>query len=40
VPYAYLLEFGHSKQAPGGIVRITAEEFQRFFTESVQEVRP
>jgi hypothetical protein len=40
VPYAYLLEFGHSKQAPGGMVRITAEEFQRFFTEAVQEVRP
>lgn len=37
VPYAYPLEFGHSKQAPGGMVRITAAEFQRFFDEAVRE---
>ena len=38
VPYAYPLEFGHSQQAPGGMVRITAAEFQRLFDESVREV--
>jgi|GEM_PF-68473 len=38
VPYAYPLEMGHSTQAPGGIVRITAAEFQRFFEEAVKEV--
>lgn len=38
VPYAYPLEMGHSTQAPGGIVRITAAEFQRFFEEAVREV--
>ena len=38
VPYAYPLEFGHSQQAPGGMVRVTAAEFQRLFDESVREV--
>lgn len=38
VPYAYPLEFGHSQQAPGGMVRLTAAEFQRLFDESVREV--
>ncbi|MCE1987216.1 hypothetical protein LWT11_04770 [Enterobacter roggenkampii] len=38
VPYAYPLEMGHSTQAPGGMVRITAAEFQRFFEEAVREV--
>ncbi len=38
VPYAYRLEMGHSSQAPGGMVRITAVEFQRFFEEAVREV--
>lgn len=39
VPYAYRLEMGHSKQAPGGMVRITAAEFQQFFSEAVSEVK-
>jgi hypothetical protein len=39
VPYAYRLEMGHSSQAPGGMVRITAAEFQRFFSEAVSEVK-
>ena len=39
VPYAYPLEMGHSSQAPGGMVRITAAEFQRFFSEAVSEVK-
>lgn len=38
VPYAYRLEMGHSSQAPGGMVRITAVEFQRLFEEAVREV--
>ncbi|MEP8907233.1 hypothetical protein ABKV42_06710 [Enterobacter roggenkampii] len=38
VPYAYRLEMGHSSQAPEGMVRITAAEFQRFFEEAVWEV--
>lgn len=38
VPYAYRLEMGHSSQAPGGMVRITAAEFKRFFEEAVREV--
>ncbi|AVH15655.1 hypothetical protein CWR52_23130 [Enterobacter sp. SGAir0187] len=38
VPYAYRLEMGHSSQAPGGMVRITAAEFQRFFEDAVGEV--
>lgn len=38
VPYAYPLEMGHSTQAPGGMVRITAAEFQRFFEDAVREV--
>ncbi|MGQ9451801.1 hypothetical protein ACP4QI_009985 [Leclercia sp. TB492] len=39
VPYAYPLEMGHSSQAPGGMVRITAAEFQRYFSEAVSEVK-
>ncbi|HHA1839499.1 TPA: hypothetical protein ACOEGF_001092 [Enterobacter asburiae] len=38
VPYAYRLEMGHSSQAPGGMVRITAAEFQRFFEDAVRQV--
>jgi hypothetical protein len=39
LPYAYSLEFGHSKQAPGGMVRITAQDFQKLLSEAAQEVR-
>lgn len=39
VPYAYRLEFGHSSQAPGGMVRVTAESFQKFFSDAVREVK-
>lgn len=34
VPYAVRLEFGYSKQAPKGMVRVTAQEFQKFFNEA------
>ncbi|MGO2336485.1 hypothetical protein [Providencia sp.] len=39
VPYAYPLEMGHSKQAPNGMVAITAENVSQFFRESVAEVK-
>lgn len=39
LPYAYSLEMGHSQQAPGGMVRITAAEFQQFFNAAAQEVK-
>ncbi|WP_342221043.1 hypothetical protein [Candidatus Fukatsuia endosymbiont of Tuberolachnus salignus] len=39
VPYAYRLEFGHSKQAPNGMIRVTAEEFQTLFNQAVKEVK-
>lgn len=39
LPYAYQLEMGHSQQAPGGMVRITAAEFQQFFDAAAREVK-
>ncbi|MFS1538215.1 MAG: hypothetical protein ACL7BU_05405 [Candidatus Phlomobacter fragariae] len=39
VPYAYRLEIGHSKQAPNGMVRITAQEFQLFFNQAMTECK-
>ena len=38
VPYATRLEYGHSKQAPNGMVRITAAEFQQIVNQAVQEL--
>ncbi|WP_145603591.1 hypothetical protein [Yersinia intermedia] len=38
VPYAYRLEFGHSSQAPNGMIRITAEDAVKYFTEAANEV--
>ena len=38
VPYAVRLEFGYSKQAPRGMVRITAQEFQKLFNEAAREL--
>ncbi|CQD56568.1 phage protein [Yersinia enterocolitica] len=38
VPYAYRLEFGHSSQAPNGMIRITAEEAAKYFVEAANEV--
>lgn len=38
VPYAVRLEFGYSKQAPRGMVRITAQEFQKLFNEAAKQV--
>ncbi|HAV2159510.1 TPA: hypothetical protein JHK28_000140 [Enterobacter cloacae] len=39
VPYANRLEFGHSKQAPRGMIRVTAQNFNQIFNEAVREVR-
>ncbi|MEY1578200.1 hypothetical protein AB7Z98_04905 [Providencia manganoxydans] len=39
VPYAYPLEMGHSKQAPNGMVAITAENVSQFLSESIAEVK-
>lgn len=38
VPYAMALEFGHSSQAPAGMARVTAAEFQQFINKAVQEL--
>lgn len=37
--YAIELEYGHSKQAPSGMVRITVERFQNIVRTAVQEHR-
>lgn len=37
--YAVKLEYGHSKQAPQGMVRTTVEEFQAAVNQSVREVQ-
>ncbi|MEY0334881.1 MULTISPECIES: hypothetical protein [unclassified Providencia] len=39
VPYAYPLEMGHSKQAPNGMVAITAENVSQFVREAIAEVK-
>ncbi len=38
VPYAVRLEFGYSKQAPRGMLRITAQEFQKLFNEAARSI--
>ncbi|WP_440466875.1 hypothetical protein ACKI1H_26990 [Pseudomonas sp. YH-1] len=38
VPYAQPLEYGHSSQAPAGMVRVTVAEFQSFVNRAVQEL--
>ncbi|QHJ80235.1 MAG: hypothetical protein [Bacteriophage sp.] len=38
VPYAIPLEYGHSKQAPNGMVRIAVMEFHDAMTEAQNEV--
>ena len=39
LPYAQALENGHSKQAPGGMVGITAIDAAQLFREAMSEVR-
>ena len=36
LPYAIPLEFGHSTQAPGGMVRVTVARFQRIVLEAIR----
>lgn len=36
LPYAIPLEFGHSHQAPGGMVRITVARFQQIVLEAIR----
>jgi hypothetical protein len=36
LPYAAPLEYGHSKQAPGGMVRITLARFQQIVDEAIR----
>ncbi|WP_283184127.1 hypothetical protein [Pseudomonas svalbardensis] len=36
LPYAIPLEFGHSNQAPGGMVRITVARFQQIVQEAIR----
>lgn len=38
VPYAVPLEYGHSDQAPNGVVRVTMVEVDRFVRDAVQEL--
>lgn len=38
-PYAIPLEYGHSTQAPQGIVRVTIAEFNQVVEQAVQEVK-
>ena len=39
LPYAAALENGHSGQAPGGMVGITALDAAQLFREAMNEVR-
>ncbi|WP_455806667.1 hypothetical protein [Pseudomonas fluorescens] len=39
LPYAVPLEYGHSKQAPGGMVRITLARFQQIVDEATRNNR-
>lgn len=36
LPYAVPLEYGHSKQAPGGMVRVTLARFQQIVDEAIR----
>jgi len=38
LPYAHALEFGLSHQAPAGMVRITAEEFEQYVAAQAQQL--
>lgn len=37
MPYAIPIEFGGSKKAPGGMVRITLERFKQIVNKAIQE---
>lgn len=37
LPYAKALEYGHSKQAPGGMVRLTVQEYSQALAKAIAE---
>lgn len=39
LPYAQALEYGHSKQAPNGMVRLTIQEFNTFVNKAAAGVK-
>lgn len=39
LPYALPLEYGHSKQAPAGMVRVAVAEFQNLVTKAARSAR-
>ncbi|MGO4326737.1 HK97 gp10 family phage protein [Cupriavidus sp. 2TAF22] len=39
LPYAVPLEYGHSQQAPAGMVRITLTEFDQYLTRAVGDLK-
>lgn len=39
LPYSVALEYGHSGQAPAGIVRITVAEFQQYVAKIAAELK-
>jgi hypothetical protein len=39
LPYGPRLEYGWSKQAPSGMVRLTVNELQKFMREAVAQIR-
>lgn len=39
LPYAKPLEYGHSKQAPGGMVRITVVEYEQYLANVVGSLK-
>ena len=39
VPYIVRLEYGHSKQAPGGMVRTTIDEFQSAVNRAAEQAK-
>jgi hypothetical protein len=39
LPYAQPLEYGHSKQAPGGMVRITVAEYEQYLANAVGSLK-
>lgn len=38
LPYAQPLEYGHSKQAPGGMVRVTVVEYEQYLAKAVRSL--
>jgi hypothetical protein len=38
LPYAQPLEYGHSSQAPAGMVRISVIEVQMFISKAISEL--